>query len=427
MVPMSYEVTTPVFEGPFDLLLHLILREQVELYDISLTKIVDAYLAELDAMERFSLDVATEFLLIAATLIELKTRRLLPGDDDLDLDDELAVWSERDLLLTRLVECKTFKDAASALHRLAGNAGLSFLTKLASGYWNIFDPTNGFTAIHARVVERIALDRVATRYFFESDMLFRLGTMRAAVIDVPMVARYGEEVSNLRVRSTFLPFLGKNVKNFCKRLFYNYFLRDFSVASVQLLPARQRAALLLRDVIGYTAAEVAGMLEASVAGVNSALQRARATLERERDAARLTRGHAPAGCPDEHALVQRLIDAWHAADVGAIVKVLTEDALLTMPPEPGRYVGRDAIGAFLAAVPFGGRRDRFRLVPTRANRQPALGAYARDTDAGPYHAHGVVVLAIEGIAIIMLVYLTISLSISLFMNWYNARIALVER
>lgn len=120
-------------------------------------------------------------------------------------------------------------------HRLAGNAGLSFLTKLASGYWNIFDPTNGFTAIHARVVERIALDRVATRYFFESDMLFRLGTMRAAVIDVPMVARYGEEVSNLRVRSTFLPFLGKNVKNFCKRLFYNYFLRDFSVASVQLL------------------------------------------------------------------------------------------------------------------------------------------------------------------------------------------------
>ena len=123
---MSYEVTTPVFEGPFDLLLHLILREQVELYDVSLTKIVDAYLAELDAMEHFSLDVATEFLLIAATLIELKTRRLLPGDDDLDLDDELALWSERDLLLTRLVECKTFKDAAVALQRLATDAGRSY-------------------------------------------------------------------------------------------------------------------------------------------------------------------------------------------------------------------------------------------------------------------------------------------------------------
>ena len=123
---MPYEVTTPIYEGPFDLLLHLILREQVELYDISLTKIVDAYLAELDAMEHFSLDVATEFLLIAATLIELKTRRLLPGDDDLDLDDELALWSERDLLLTRLVECKTFKDAAVALQALAGEAGRSY-------------------------------------------------------------------------------------------------------------------------------------------------------------------------------------------------------------------------------------------------------------------------------------------------------------
>ena len=73
-------------------------------------------------METFSLDVATEFLLIAATLIELKTRRLLPGEDDLDLDDELALWSERDLLLTRLVECKTFKEAAIALSALAGDA-----------------------------------------------------------------------------------------------------------------------------------------------------------------------------------------------------------------------------------------------------------------------------------------------------------------
>jgi segregation and condensation protein A len=123
---MAYDVTTPVYEGPFDLLLHLILREQVELYDISLTKIVDGYLRELDAMEQFSLDVATEFLLIAATLIELKTRRLLPGEDDLDLDDELSLWSERDLLLTKLVECKTFKDVAVALQGLANEAGRSY-------------------------------------------------------------------------------------------------------------------------------------------------------------------------------------------------------------------------------------------------------------------------------------------------------------
>ncbi len=130
MGAMSYEVTTPVFAGPFDLLLHLILREQVELYDISLTTIVDAYLAEVQAMEHVSLDVSTEFLLIAATLIELKTRRLLPGEDDLDLDDELSLWSERDLLLTRLVECKTFKDAAVELQHLADRAARS-LPRLA--------------------------------------------------------------------------------------------------------------------------------------------------------------------------------------------------------------------------------------------------------------------------------------------------------
>ena len=86
---MAYAVQTPVFEGPFDLLLHLILREQVDLYEIDLSVIVDAYIAELARMEHLDLEVATEFLLIAATLIELKTKRLLPGDEDVDLDDDL--------------------------------------------------------------------------------------------------------------------------------------------------------------------------------------------------------------------------------------------------------------------------------------------------------------------------------------------------
>jgi segregation and condensation protein A len=122
----AYEVQTPVYEGPFDLLLHLILREQVEIYDVRLADIVDAYLAELEKMEGLDLDVATEFLLIAATLVELKSRRLLPGDDDLDLDDELALWEERDLLLSRLLECKTFKDVAQALSGLAAEASRSF-------------------------------------------------------------------------------------------------------------------------------------------------------------------------------------------------------------------------------------------------------------------------------------------------------------
>lgn len=123
---MAYDVRTTVFEGPFDLLLHLILDEQVDLYEVSLSRIVDAYLAELERMEHLDLEVATEFLLIAATLVELKTRRLLPEDSDVDLDDELALWEERDLLLARLIECKTFKDAALLLSALADDASLSF-------------------------------------------------------------------------------------------------------------------------------------------------------------------------------------------------------------------------------------------------------------------------------------------------------------
>ena len=123
---MSYEVTTPTFTGPFDLLLHLILREQVDLYEINLADIVDAYLGELERMERCDLEVATEFLLIAATLVELKARRLLPDDSDIDLDDEFGLWEERDLLLSRLVECKTFKDAAGILRRLSAEASRSY-------------------------------------------------------------------------------------------------------------------------------------------------------------------------------------------------------------------------------------------------------------------------------------------------------------
>ena len=122
---MPYEVHTEVFEGPFDLLLHLITREQVDLYEVSLSAIVDAYIAELAKIDHVDLDVATEFLLIAATLIELKTRRLLPGSDDLDLDEELALWEARDLLLARLLECKTFKDAAATLQRLSAAADRS--------------------------------------------------------------------------------------------------------------------------------------------------------------------------------------------------------------------------------------------------------------------------------------------------------------
>src|SRR5579864_9414326 len=113
---VPYTVSTPVFEGPFDLLLHLITRQQVDLWEVSLSEIVDEYVPTLAEMRAaLDLEVATEFLLIASVLLELKARRLLPGGEDVELEEEFALWEERDLLLARLLECKTFKDAAGAM------------------------------------------------------------------------------------------------------------------------------------------------------------------------------------------------------------------------------------------------------------------------------------------------------------------------
>jgi segregation and condensation protein A len=116
---MPYEVKTRVFEGPLDLLLQLITSHQVAITDLSLTDLVAEYLAHLDAMLRLDLEVTSEFLLIAATLIQLKARHLLPGDLEVDLDEELALAEERDRLLSRLLACLTFKDVAAVLaHRM---------------------------------------------------------------------------------------------------------------------------------------------------------------------------------------------------------------------------------------------------------------------------------------------------------------------
>lgn len=119
--------------------------------------------------------------------------------------------------------------------RIFGNAMLSFLAKLSTGYWNIFDPTNGYTAIHAKVASHLPLDKISQRYFFETDILFRLNTVRAVVLDIPMDAQYGDEVSNLKISKIIGEFLYKHVRNFSKRIFYNYFLRDFSMASLELV------------------------------------------------------------------------------------------------------------------------------------------------------------------------------------------------
>lgn len=119
--------------------------------------------------------------------------------------------------------------------RLVGNIGLSFLTKISSGYWDLFDPTNGFTAIHSSVAQALPLDRISKRYFFESDMLFRLSTLRAVIIDVPMDAVYGDDQSSLNVVHSLFEFPVAHLRNTFKRLFYNYYLRNFSMASVHLV------------------------------------------------------------------------------------------------------------------------------------------------------------------------------------------------
>jgi glycosyltransferase involved in cell wall biosynthesis len=118
--------------------------------------------------------------------------------------------------------------------RLFGNAVLSFMTKFSSGYWDLFDPTNGYTAIHRDVARHLPFAKISRRYFFETDILFRLNTLRAVVVDVPMDAKYGDEVSNLKISKIVGEFLAKHVRNFGKRIFYNYYLRDMSLASLEL-------------------------------------------------------------------------------------------------------------------------------------------------------------------------------------------------
>jgi len=118
--------------------------------------------------------------------------------------------------------------------RLFGNAVLSFMTKFSSGYWDLFDPTNGYTAIHADIAKLLPFEKISRRYFFETDMLFRLNTFRAVVVDVPMSAKYDDEISHLKVSKIIGEFFVKHMRNFGKRIFYNYYLRDMSIASIEL-------------------------------------------------------------------------------------------------------------------------------------------------------------------------------------------------
>ncbi|HEX2822338.1 MAG TPA: sigma-70 family RNA polymerase sigma factor [Streptosporangiaceae bacterium] len=164
------------------------------------------------------------------------------------------------------------------------------------------------------------------------------------------------------------------------------------VTALQVLPPRQLAVLILRDVLGFHASEVAGLLDSTTESVNSALKRARASLQRRQPPT----GHGPPpapGSPAEDAIVAKFVRAWESADLDALVTLLTDDVFVSMPPMPFEYEGRDVAGRLFARL-FGSGR-RFDLVPTRANGQPAFGAYLRAPD-GVSHGVGLYVLTLTG-------------------------------
>jgi len=165
------------------------------------------------------------------------------------------------------------------------------------------------------------------------------------------------------------------------------------VTALQALPPRQVAVLILRDVLGYPASEVAGMLDSTVESVTSALKRARASLQRRRAPAAGHRSPPAAGSPSEEALVAEFARAWQSADLDALVALLTDDVFVSMPPMPFEYRGREVVARFCASL-FGAGR-RFDLVPARANGQPAFGAYLR-APTGIRHGTGLYVLTLTG-------------------------------
>ncbi len=164
------------------------------------------------------------------------------------------------------------------------------------------------------------------------------------------------------------------------------------LTAIEVLPPKQRAVLILREVVGWSAAEVAGLLDTSVASVNSALQRARAWIASTRAPA----ARAPVTDESEAALLRRYMQAWEEADMRALATLLREDAVLTMPPAPSWYRGAEAITGFFTSFVFADPNQRLRLVPTRANRQPAFAAYVWDAESGSYTSYGIMVLRLEG-------------------------------
>jgi RNA polymerase sigma-70 factor (ECF subfamily) len=165
-------------------------------------------------------------------------------------------------------------------------------------------------------------------------------------------------------------------------------------SALQRLPPRQRAVLVLRDVLGFRASEVAEILGSTEVAVNRLLQRARQTADQSVPGS-LQDAPLP-DSPQEQALVSRFAIAFQAGDIQGVIELLTDDALMTMPPESAEFQGPDAIGAFLSTVPAHGALERFRLIPTRANGQPAFGCYMKDAHTPIAHAYGLMVLTLRG-------------------------------
>ena len=211
-------------------------------------KVVQEYIAQKNAQQRIEVVFHTENQGVGGAMVtgyrralELEADVVVKIDGDDQMDPSLIPQFIKPILRGKADYTKGNRFfyleglAEMPKVRLFGNAVLSFLNKLVSGYWNIMDPTNGYTAVHADALKVIPLDKLARRFFFESDILFRLGVIRAVVQDIPMHSKYGDEVSNLKILDVALSFPSKYLSRYLKRIFYNYFLRDFTAGSLFLL------------------------------------------------------------------------------------------------------------------------------------------------------------------------------------------------
>jgi len=256
----------------------------------------------------------------------------------------------------------------------------------------------GLGGFQERASVRTWLYRIATSRCLNALRTSRRhGRMRppAPELDPPEPTRLGEVVWLEPYPDVLLEGLADNAPGPEARYEATEAISLAFVTALQLLPPRQRAVLVLRDVLGYHAAQVADILEATEESVTSALKRARATLARRHPPA-ATRQPPPApGSAAEADLIARLTRAYDAGDVDGVVALLTEDVWVRMPPVPLEYQGRELAARFLAAVSFRQGRS-YRLVATRANGQPAFGGYVRDPRAGVRHAIGLLVCTLAG-------------------------------